>query len=433
MVVGQCYRYGLAGIWWQFMWLFCTPIYWLTYPLLRRMRVTTTADYWAERFSPSLGTLAALVGVVGMTMTVATILTSMNTIMEPIIGQGSKPYVIATCAALFCFYGILGGLYASTITDIIQGLLQIVLSVLLLPFIFARTGGMSGLHQMLDPSRFDYTIPGEFTVFAIVMLSLNAIVGVYTGPHTMTNAGSGRNEMDVRIGVLSGTLLKRFCTAAWAFLGLGALALFPNLDHHEDAFGSLVTTLLPPGLRGLMIAAILASVMSTCSALMLTGSALATRNLYAKLVPRMPERHYLDVGRIASGGVVVVATMMALFHLQNVLDGLKMIWTVYALMGLAWWAGVLWPRATTAAAWVSTLTTVSAYLATLAYNAFPQLRGGGPALLYQQQIAIYLSCGLIALIVTSYLTSHRDPGRVRRFYRKMRTPTTQPSEFDSED
>ncbi len=182
-----------------------------------------------------------------------------------------------------------------------------------------------------------------------------------------------------------------------------------------------------------MLAAILASVMSTCSALMLTGSALATGNLYAKLVPRQSERHYLKVGRIASGGVVVVATMMALFHLQNVLDGLKMIWTVYALMGLAWWAGVLWPRATTAAAWVSTLTTVSAYLATRVYNAYPHLRAGGPTLLYQQQIPIYLGCGLIALIVTSYLTVHKDPGRVRRFYRKMRTPTTQPSEFDAED
>ncbi len=432
-VVGQCYKLGLAGIWWQFLWLFPTPIYWLSHPLLRRMRMMTTADYWSERFSPTLGQLAAVLGVLQVTFTIATMLKAMSTVLEAVTqGAVSEAVVVPICAALFVFYGIAGGLYAATITDIVQGILTIVLSLLLLPFIFARTGGMAGIHQVLDASKFSYVIPGEMTVFYIVMLALNGLVGIYTGPHTMTNLGSGRNEWDVRVGTMAGTLLKRFCTVAWAFLGLGALALFPGLEHEEYAFGQLVRELLPPGLAGLMVAAILAAVMSTCDALMLSGAALVTRNLYAPTAPGRDERDYITFGRIASFCIVVFAAVLA-FALPGVLSGLKAVWSIYALMGLAWWAGVIWPRATTAAAWVGTIVTASAYGATVLYNEFNVRLTDARDLAYPEQIAVYLGCGLIALVVTSCVTSHTAPHRVRRFYRKMRTPTTRASQFDAEE
>jgi Na+/proline symporter len=435
-VVGQCYALGLAGIWWQFMWLFATPIYWLSHPLLRRMRMVTSADYWAERFSPGLGTLAAVLGVFQVVFTMATLLKAMCAVLNGVApGAIPETVIIPITAALFVFYGAAGGLYAATITDVIQGLLIIVLSLLLLPYIFARTGGMAGLHQILDPTKFSYTIPGEMSVFFITMLSLNALIGCYTMPTTMTNLGSGRNEWDVRVGVMAGTLMKRFCTVAWAFLGIGALALAPALGNGEHAFGWLIQNLLPHGLIGLMIAAILAGVMSICSALMLSGSALITRNLYTICRPHRSENHYLSVGRLASAAVVVVAMLIA-FCLPDVLSGLKGLWAVGALMGLAWWAGIVWPRTTAAAAWISSIVACAAYAATLLYNdindRLPSL-AGRPDLNYAWQIAIYLGTGLAALILTSYLTTHPDPAKVHRFYRKMRTPTTQKSEFDAED
>ncbi len=429
-VVGQCYRLGLAGIWWQFLWLFPTPVYWLTHALLRRMRMVTSADFWAERYSPSLGYFSAVVGVLQMIFTIATMLKGMGVVLHSVT-EGAVPehVVIPVCAVLFVFYGAAGGLYAATITDIVQGLLTIVLTLLLLPFIFERTGGMAGLHAALGPEKFSLVVPDEMTVFFIVMLSVNALVGVYTGPHTMTNSGAGRNEWDVRVGTMAGTLLKRFCTVAWAFLGLGALAIYPSLDHEEQAFGMLVRDLLPPGLTGLMVAAILASVMSTCDALMLTGSALITRNLYAAGAPHRGERHYVMVGRAASVAVVAAAAGWA-FLLPSVLEGLKWVWTVYAFMGLAWWAGVMWNRATTAAAWASSVVTSLAYGATVLYN---RRVPAADRLAYPEQIAVYLAAGLVTLIAVSLLTTHADPARVRRFYRKLRTPTTQASDFDAEE
>jgi Na+/proline symporter len=247
----------------------------------------------------------------------------------------------------------------------------------------------------------------------------------------MTNLGSGRNEWDVRVGSMAGTLLKRFCTVAWAFLGLGALALYPTLANEEHAFGHLIRDRLPVGLTGLMIAAILAAMMSTCDALMLSASALLTRNIYKEsFAPDRSERHYILVGRVASIAVVAVATAMA-FGLGSVLDGLKHVWALLAMMGLAWWGGVIWPRATAAGAWASTIAVALAYGGTVLFNRFNDELARD--LKYPEQIAIYLSCGLVALVVTSLVTTHTNPGGVRRFYRKMRTPTTVPSEFDAEE
>src|SRR5262245_57210722 len=54
-VVGASSEIGMAGIWYQWMYIFSTPFFWLLSPIFRRMRYTTTADFFEERFSKSLG------------------------------------------------------------------------------------------------------------------------------------------------------------------------------------------------------------------------------------------------------------------------------------------------------------------------------------------------------------------------------------------
>ena len=62
-VSGACYRVGLGGIWYQWMWLFLTPFYWLIAPITRRLRYITTGDFFRERYSPGLERLYALIGI----------------------------------------------------------------------------------------------------------------------------------------------------------------------------------------------------------------------------------------------------------------------------------------------------------------------------------------------------------------------------------
>src|ERR1700733_14609412 len=67
-VAGATARVGLGGIWYQWMWLFSTPFYWLMAPVTRRLRVTTTGDYFRIRYGRSLEMLYAIVGLTFLSM-----------------------------------------------------------------------------------------------------------------------------------------------------------------------------------------------------------------------------------------------------------------------------------------------------------------------------------------------------------------------------
>lgn len=63
-VVAGTWRVGLAGIWWQFLWLWATPFYWIVAPIMRRMRALTTADFFESRYNTATATLYSLYGIV---------------------------------------------------------------------------------------------------------------------------------------------------------------------------------------------------------------------------------------------------------------------------------------------------------------------------------------------------------------------------------
>ena len=56
-VSAKTYTNGLSGIWYQWLWLFCTPFYWLIAPVMRRMRALTTGDYFEYRYDGSVAAL----------------------------------------------------------------------------------------------------------------------------------------------------------------------------------------------------------------------------------------------------------------------------------------------------------------------------------------------------------------------------------------
>ena len=66
VVSSATFAKGLSGIWYQWLWLFVTPFYWLIAPIFRRFRATTTADVYELRFDRSVAMLFALVGMANM-------------------------------------------------------------------------------------------------------------------------------------------------------------------------------------------------------------------------------------------------------------------------------------------------------------------------------------------------------------------------------
>ena len=89
---------------------------------------------------------------------------------------------------LFVSYGMAGGFTAAAITDVIQGVLTIVLSFVLLPFALIKVGGLSGLHEKLAGAEYDMfslVTPGEITLFFIFMATLNGLINISVQPHTI--------------------------------------------------------------------------------------------------------------------------------------------------------------------------------------------------------------------------------------------------------
>jgi len=439
-VASKTYRSGASGIWYQWLWLFITPFFWLIAPFFRRMRAITTGDYFEVRYGRSVSGLYAAMGILPLTVALGVMLKGSGAMVEAVSGGaiGSNLAIIAM-TVIFLLYGIAGGLSAAIATNFIQGLLTVLLSFLILPFALDKVGGMSGLRESIsDPHMLSLVSPGEITLFYIIIIAFNALVGWVTMPETMANCAAGKSEMEGRLGVTAGIFGKRVCTIAWMLTGLCAVVMYKQLADADFAYGKMARDLLPdiaPGMIGLFIACMLASVMSTCDSLMVVASALFTENLYKKfLVVGRDDKHYTTVGRITSALVVMVGILVA-FTLESVVEGLEFYWMVSALMGIAFWVGLFWRRATAAAAWAATLTSLAAFVFTSTkplgipwdFNAHfaDKLQAfmlWDDKLYLPWQMIIYLSAGFVVMIVVSLFTKRAPAEDLERFYSCLRTP-----------
>jgi Na+/proline symporter len=291
-VISKTYQVGLAGIWYQWLWLFCTPFYWILAPLFRRMRCITTADYFEKRYSSSVATLFTVSALCILVADMGTMLLGSGKVIEALtLGKVNYTAAVFGVTVMFLIYGLAGGLIAAVVTDFIQGIFTVVLSFILVPFALYKVGGFSGLHQRLDENLFSLVVPGEISLFFITMVVINGLFNIVVQPHIMSNTGAGKTEFEGRFGFTAGNFLKRFCTIAWAFTGLACIALYPGLTDSDHAFGTAARDLLPIGLAGILMASLIASVQSTCDALMVTAAGLYTRNIHRRFIrPRASER-----------------------------------------------------------------------------------------------------------------------------------------------
>ena len=200
-VASKSYTSGLSGIWYQWLWLPCTPFYWLIAPVMRRFRAITTGDVFEARYSRSVAKLYAVIGMLNLSVNIGLMLRGSSEVISASTGeQLSANAAIAVMTAVFVIYGVAGGLAAAIITDFIQGILTIIFSFLLIPLLMNAVGGMDGIRQVLaaDPQKLSLVAPAHIGYFYIVVIAFNALVGIVTQPHTMSNCAAGRTEMDGR-------------------------------------------------------------------------------------------------------------------------------------------------------------------------------------------------------------------------------------------
>ncbi|MHC4879820.1 MAG: sodium:solute symporter family protein [Planctomycetota bacterium] len=508
-VVAGTWRVGLAGIWWQFLWLWATPFYWIVAPVMRRMRALTTADFFEHRYNTSTATLYSLYGIIMAIVFIAGGLFSSGKMVNALTGgeldriavqanievptvvvddetgawtadsrrvQGYE-FAIMAMTVLFVAYGMAGGLGAAIITDFIQGVLTIAFSFMLLPFVFQQIGGFGSLHAHgeVKPGMFDLVASADIaaqlgrepiTIFYVFMLSATALCGIVVQPHIMGVCGAGKTEFEGRFGFTVGNFLKRFCTIAWTFTGLACIVWYltpelsplsqaeidqltpghPSYDltasgaFADELFGRAAYEILPtiaPGLIGLLLASLLAAVMSTSDAQMVVGSGLFTENIYKRFIVRnASDSHYLWAGRFA--GLVIVALAIVLqSSFTDVIDALKVIIKTPAAIGISFWFGIVWRRWTWQAVWASTVAAVAAWwfvannpavlhdqlglpASMFNFNADGSLKGMTDA----WQMFSYLSAGVVVGMIASALTPRQSQEQLDHFFSLIHTPVT---------
>lgn len=418
-VSGATYQIGLAGIWYQWVWLFSTPFYWILAPIFRRVRYVTTGDFFEERYGAKLGAAYTIMGMLYFAINIGLILKGTGTAIEAVTGgQISTEAIVLILTVFFLIYSVLGGLVSALIVNLIQGMFILVLSFLLIPFALNAAGGISQIKGSLPEHMFSFVAPQEVTLFFIIMIIVNGLVGIVVQPHHMAVGGAGKSEYNCRTGWTYGNFTKRFATLGWAFVGVFAAALFPGLtnENRELAFGTAVANLLPSGLVGLMIAAMAAAVLAACHNFMVGGSALFTRNVYRKFIDKkIHGNKELTVARLSSIIIVVGGVTVAL-TIPNVVDGLKYLWQITAYFGIAFWMAVVWRKANRYGVWASLVVTVLATFITGPYFSF----GLGWSLEYQ--IAVYLPLGFITFVIASLMTKEEPEAQLNKFYALLHTP-----------
>jgi len=417
-VSGAAYTGGLSGIWYQWLWMFTTPFYWLIAPIYRRLRYVTMADFFEERYGKSLAIFYTISGMLFFCMYIGLMLKGTGITIEGITkGAIQEHWIIIVSTLLFVVYGLAGGLIAAAFTDAIQGIFILVLSFMLIPFALKEAGGMGIIHESLPETLFSLVSNEEVTLFFIIMVVVNGLFGITVQPHHMAIGGSGKSEMACRSGWTYGNFIKRFATMGWAFLGVFALFLFPGLafEDREQAFGLLAGNLLPAGFVGLMVASLIAAVMSSCDAFMIHGSALYTRNIYKSFKRQdASDKQLLRTGRFASLAIVLGGLLFA-FAFPSVIDGLKMIWKFTAFLGVAFWFGVIWKKANRYGAWASVviMIIISIYTEKVLDWTLPY------------QILAYLPVGILTMWIVSMVTRSEPREKLRQFYTLLDTPVGQ--------
>jgi Na+/proline symporter len=453
--VSFVYEEGASGAWLQLQLIFLNPFYWFMNVWFRRTRLMTTSDLFEERLqSPRLARFYAAfqigVAVVGIAFANFVSYKVAAALLQG--GPTVAPWVFYSgFAAIVGYYVVMGGLEATVLNQMFQGVLVLVFSVVLLPFGW-RELGREGLHSRLPQRMFDIFSDGsggEFTGWAVLSILVVSVIQANGNIANMGLAGSAKSEFAARVGGVTGTYGKRIMIALWVFVGLIAAGLCQGdgrLSDPDLAWGALSRRLLPPGLLGFMFIGLVAANMASIATKTMAISALFVRNLYRPSGRAPDERREVIIGQLA-GVAALAASVVTAMAMSEAVSVTKFILTINLPFGAAILLMFFWRRLTTAAVWSGVLasgvlivlmpfgarlagyTQFSAEGWVLARAGLP-LAGFGPGGHLATQFLFDALFPFVVMIVVSLVTRAPDLECVAGFFGKMKTPVGATRQLD---
>jgi len=270
------------------------------------------------------------------------------------------PYFWALFIGVFVIisYTFLGGFMAVSWTDFFQGsLMFIAITVIPVIVVFAMGGFDRSVHKLyvINPELFNpmTTADGKpITVIAVLSL-FGWGLGYFGQPHILARfmaiKSSGKIKKARRIAIAWASIS---LTAAIAVGMSGRAFLIKNpligKAESEKVFMKLVDALTTPMVGGILLAAVLAAVMSTADSQLLVTSSAITEDLYRKIFKKqLGEKELVSVGRISVIIVAIIAFIIALDPQSSVLDLVAYAWAGFgATFGPVIILSLFWKRMT---------------------------------------------------------------------------------------
>ena len=293
----------------HFEWLACLILLllgWLFVPFYLKSGVYTMPEFLERRYNPAARAYFTWVSVIGYVLTkISVTLFAGGVVMRAVTGldMWTSAGVLIVITGL---YTILGGLRAVIYTEVMQAVVLIVGSATLAVLGLHAVGGWSGLEARVPPDFFSMWKPINHPNFPWTGIVFGApILGVWywcTDQHIVQRVLAARNVSEARTGTIFAGFLKILPVFIFVLPGIVAAALYPEIraGSADAAYPTLVTRLLPAGFKGLVLAGMLAALMSSLASAFNSCSTLLTWDVYRKLRPQASEARLVAVGRVTT-------------------------------------------------------------------------------------------------------------------------------------
>ena len=367
-VMGTAYHRGFVSmmIEWGAILIGFNALLWVFLPFYLRNGFYTMPEFLEKRFGRAARTAyASLVLLTYIFVEVSAVLYLGGVAIHSLLGIDIMASVIVLALATGA-YTIAGGLRAVIWTEMLQlGVLLVGGVVLAFTTIHAAGGwpavmATSADWHMLMPAD-DPEFPWTMYLGGVICIS---VFYCAANQFIVQRTLAAKNEWHARMGVVFADYLKFFIPLIIIVPGLVAPKLYPNLERPDIVFPTLVRNLLSPGLVGLVMAALIAAVMSHISGAVNSCTTIATIDFYLPFLnPKGSEAQAVRFGRTAGAVVIllgIACAAMLISHGNRPVFLYLMDAYGYFAPGIAtmFLMGILWKRTTHAGALTAGLLTI---------------------------------------------------------------------------
>ena len=285
-------------------------------PLYIKSKVFTIPEFLEKRYDERSRYYFSAICIIGnIFLDAAGALYAAALIIKLIFPAANLQLIVIIFALIAASYTIPGGLSSAINAELIQAIILILGSVLLTCFCFIQ-GGDYFVELFQDNNiltKLIRPLDDPATPWPGLIVGM-PILGIYFWANNQTLVQRVLSSKSIDEG-RRGVILTGFLTISTLFIiaipGVIARNLFPGLEKPDMVYPSMILNLMPVGLLGISLAALLSALISTLSAIMNATSTLFTMDFYSKLDKRSDSKNLVKIGKITSCVVILIAAVWA--------------------------------------------------------------------------------------------------------------------------